>query len=202
MFKKVLKFIVIIPFLVAFQCDEELESDITFNDYTVNITPQSSFSIDDTIWISGIVSSQAYDSSINDSIFYDRYQGDVLSIMKLIAPTELSNCIDAIDNFELIVQLGEISFFPRCENAEMTVTPELSSDNLSFRYRIGLKPLGTGDFVISWQNSNLQNENRNESIIDKYPIENHPNQIGFNKCGKVSWRLLDESNKEFYFSVE
>lgn len=48
----------------------------------------------------------------------------------------------------------------------------------------------------------LQNSNRNEFIIENYPIENFPNQIGFNSCGDVSWRYLNESDKEYYFKVE
>jgi hypothetical protein len=202
MFKNLLKLIIIAPLLLAFQCDDEMESTIRFNDFNVNITPQSSFSINDTIWLNGIISSKVYDIAINDSIFYDIPQGDVLSIMKFIEPTQSSNCKDAIDKFELINEVGEISFLPICENAQMTVHSEISIDNLSYRYRIGLKALVTGDFVISWQNSTIDNENRNEYIIENYPIEYHQNQIGFDKCGNVSWRYLNESEREYYFSVE
>lgn len=187
---------------MAFQCDDEIESTIVFNNYNVNITPQSSFSINDTIWLNGNVSSNVYDLAINDSIFYDRSQGDVFSIMKFIEPTQSSNCRDAIDKFKLIKEVGGITFLPICENAQMTVHSEITIDNLSYKYRIGLKALIAGDYVISWQNSTIDNENRNEYIIDNYPLENHPNQIGFNKCGNVSWRDLNESEREYYFSVE
>ena len=197
-----LKILAIVPLLMAFQCDDEIESTLVFNNYKVHITPQSSFSTNDTIWIHGITSSKAYDLAINDSIFSERSAGDVFSIMKFIQPTQTSNCIDAIDNFELISQINEITFLPVCENAQMTVHPEITSDSLSYRYKIGLKPLMQGEFVISWQNSKIENEFRHEYIIDNYPIDNFPNQIGFNKCGNVSWRYLSESEREFYFSVE
>ncbi|MFT4848889.1 MAG: hypothetical protein ACI83B_001425 [Sediminicola sp.] len=122
--------------------------------------------------------------------------------MKFIEPTQTSNCKDAIDKFELINEVGYFSFLPACENAQMTATSEMTIDDSSYTYRIGLRALESGDFVISWQNSKIDNENRNEYIIDNYPIEFHQNQIGFNKCGSVSWRFLNDSDKEYYFSIE
>jgi hypothetical protein len=122
--------------------------------------------------------------------------------MKFIEPTQTSNCRDALDKFELINEVGGITFLPICENAQMTATPELTIDCSSYKYRIGLRALVPGDFVISWQDSKIDNENRNENIIDNYPLEFHQNQIGFNKCGNVSWRDLNESEREYYFSVD
>lgn len=202
MLKNYLRILFIAPLLMAFQCEDEIESTLVFNNYKVNITPQTPFSTNDTIWIMGITSSKAYDLEINDSIFSERFAGDVFSIMKFIQPTQTSNCIDAIDNFELINVIGGITFLPVCENAQITAHPEITFDSLSYRYKIGLKPLNQGDFVVSWQDSKINNSDRNEYIIDNYPIDNFPNQIGFNKCGNVSWRYLNESEREFYFIVE
>lgn len=33
----------------------------------------------------------------------------------------------------------------------------------------------------------ILNASRNEFIINNYPIENFPNQNGFNSCNNVSW---------------
>ena len=187
---------------MAFQCDDKLESTLEFNDYKVDITPASSFSLNDTIWIKGKVSSQVYDFSINDSIFNDNPQVDVFSIFEFIEPTQVSNCIDAVDKFELIFDIGEYSFLSSCENAHMQAFPALENNGSFYTYRIGLRPLLSGDFVVSWQNGLIQNENRNEFIIGRYPIEDHPNQIGFNSCDNVSWRFLNEPEKEYYFSIE
>ncbi|MBC3845999.1 hypothetical protein H8K90_06390 [Winogradskyella echinorum] len=201
--KKIFKIILFTPFLLAMQCDDDsTESTLIFNDYNVYITPQSSFSVNDTIWLEGIVSSKAYDLAINDSIIANRSTGDTFSIMKFIEPTQSSNCKDAIDKFELIYNIGLSTFLPICENAQMTLHSEISNDNLSYKYKIGLKALDPGDYVVSWQNSIVKNENRNEYIIENYPIEHHANQIGYNKCGNVSWRFLNESDKEYYFSIE
>lgn len=200
--KKYLKLIVLAPLLMAFQCDDDLEPQFIFNDYKVNITPGSNFTVNDTIWIKGEVSSKAYDITLNDSIFNETPQVDVFSVLKLITPTELSNCKDALDQFQVIFDKGQFEFFPMCENADIHALPDLNENTTLYVYRVGLKPINTGDFVISLQNGLLQNENRNEFIIDNYPIENHPGQIGFNRCNRVSWRFLNESDKEFYFTVE
>lgn len=202
MLKKKLNFLLIVPLLCAFQCDDEVESSLVFNVFKAEVTPELSFSIEDTIWISGKTSSKAFDLSVNDSIVINNPQSDVFSIFKFIQPTAVSNCKDAIDKFELIIESGQFSFLPLCENAQLQVLPELESNNMSYSYRIGLKPNTTGDYVISWKDGVIQNSDRNEFIIDNYPIENHPNQIGFNSCGNISWRFLNESDKEYYFSVQ
>ncbi|MFD2543773.1 hypothetical protein ACFSSB_15710 [Lacinutrix gracilariae] len=203
MSKYIIRLIILAPILMAFQCeDDDTTGTFIFNDYKISVTPQSSFSINDTIWIDGKVSSLAFDTAINDSIFPGWSQGDQISIMKFIQPTQSSNCKDAIDNFELITELGNISFLPVCENGQMTIQSEINADSLNYSYRIGLKALNIGDFVLSWNNSSVTNANRNEYILDDYPLEFHPNQLGFNKCGNVSWRFVNESDKEFYFKVE
>jgi len=203
MMKRFIIVLLLLPILMAMQCNEDDgDTSLAFNDYNIYITPQQSFSINDTIWINGIVSSRAYDLNTNDSITADRTTGDTFSLFKFTESTQNFNCIDAIDKFELIYDIGGASFLPSCENAQMTVHPETTIDSLSYKYRIGLKALYEGDYVISWQNSVIQNEDRNEFIINNYPLENHSNQIGFNKCGDLSWRYLNESDKEYYFNVE
>lgn len=203
MFKKTLKFVLVAPLLMAFQCEDEFEeSTLVFNLYKVNVTAQSNFSLNDTIWITGSVSSKAFDLTLNDSVFAENPQSDIFSIYKFIEPTEVSNCKDAIDKFDLTYDMGQFSTLPRCENAQLQVIPELESGNMFYTYKIGLKPNSTGDYVISWQDGVIRNVERNEFIINNYPIENHPNQIGFNRCDNVSWRFLNESEREYYFTVE
>ncbi|SEA55295.1 hypothetical protein [Bizionia paragorgiae] len=106
------------------------------------------------------------------------------------------------DNELKITASGGLSFLPSCENGQMTVHSELSTDGSFYSYRIGLKALHLGDFVLSCNHSFLTIDQRNEFIFDDYPIELHPNQLGFNKCGNISWRFVNESPKEFYFRVE
>jgi hypothetical protein len=203
MFKKVVQYILLAPLLMAFQCDDDMieESPLAFTSFKVNITPQSKFSLNDTIWITGKISSKGFDISLNDSIFAEKPRSDIFSIYKFIEPTEVSNCKDAIDKFDLTFDSGEFTALPSCENAHLEVIPQFESNTSSYIYKIGLKPNIIGDYVISWQDGVLQNSDRNEFIINNYPIPNHPNAIGFIKCNSVSWRYLNESEREYYFTV-
>ncbi len=196
-----LKFLWIAPLLMAFQCDDDFVP-LEYNPYKTNVTPNLNFSPNDTIWIYGRTSSKVFDPSVNDSVFSDSPQDDLFSIYRFIPPTKGSNCIDAVDRFELISDKGEVSFLPSCPNAHVAIFPELESNNVSYIYRIGLRPTDLGDYVISWRDAEIQNPNRNEFIIEDYPLKYYPNEIGFNSCESVGWRSLDESDKEYYFKVE
>ncbi len=204
MSKKIFRFFLLVPLLMAFKCynDDDLPGTQIFNNYKINVTPQSSFSINDTIWLNGKVSSMVFDIAVNDSIFPGRSQGDEILVMKFIQPTQSFNCEDAIDNFELITELGFLSFLPVCENGQMTAESMISADGSYYSYRIGLKALNIGDYVISWNHSTVTNQNRNEYILNDYQLEFRPNQLGFNKCGYGSSKSAIESESEFYFRVE
>ncbi len=191
-----------LPFLMAFQCEEDEEPSYSFNTFRVQISPESNFSLNDTIWVEGLVSSQVLDLETNDSITGIDPQTDNFGVFKFINPTDISNCQDAIDQFELVLDIGDTFGIPVCENADVLALPELDSDETSFRYRIGFKPITTGDFVFSFRNAELRNTARNEVIIEDYPITNFPGQIGFQRCERVSWRILSESEREYYFSVQ
>lgn len=203
---KKIKIFLLAPILMAFQCsdDDNFSNTKIFNNYNVEITPQSSFSINDTIWINGKISSMVFDTEINDSIFSNPPLSDAILVMKFIAPTNSSsfNCKDAIDKFELIPELGGLTFLPVCENAQMSTHSELSADSTYYSHRIGLKPLYTGDYVLSWHSSSLTNQNRNEYIFYEYQLDLFPNDLGFNKCGSQSWINAVESDHQFYFRVE
>src|SRR5690554_4312362 len=92
MFKNLLKFIVMAPLLMATTCEDDLEENtIVYNVYKTQVTPEYSFSMNDTIWISGKISSKVYDEAVNDSIFLENPHTDEFSIHKFIEPTEASN---------------------------------------------------------------------------------------------------------------
>ena len=201
-FKKTIKYLFLAPLLMAFQCEDDLITTITTNSYSIKITPKQSFSLNDTIWIEGRISSKAYDSAIEDSIFNENNQENQLSIFKFIEPTEHSNAKDAIDSFELIFDVGQYSFLESCKNAQLSANAVLDKNQLFYTYKIGLKPKLKGDFVIRGLDGKIQNIERNLFIADKYPIERHPNQIGFLKCERVSWLYIDQSTREFLFKVE
>ena len=148
MFNNKLKFLFLAPLLIASKCDDDIENTLLFNSYKIEVTPNLNFSLNDTIWIRGKTSSKAFDLSINDSIFNNTPQDDIFSIYKFIQPTENSNCIDAIDKFEVIPDTYNIWFLPTCQNAHIAVSPELEDNALFYSYRIGIKPTTVGDLSL------------------------------------------------------
>ena len=205
MFKKSLKlihFVALSLLLMSFQCDDEIASSIEYNTYKVQIASKASFSTNDTIWITGKVSSKAFDTVINDSIFNNDIQANQLAIFKFITPTEFSNAKDAIDSFELIYDIGSYSFLPICENAQVSAMPVLNSAGTFYTYRLGLKPKFSGDYIVSFLDGAIQNIDKNIAVAENYSIERYPNQLGFLKCTNVSWLNIDDSTREIIFSVE
>jgi hypothetical protein len=200
------KSILFVVSLIFFSCGET-ECDCALpqkreNFYKVTLTPKTNFKIySDTIWIDGIVSSKVFDESIKDSIFSEIKIKDVISIYKFVSPTQDYNCVDAIDKFELIDDFNGIAFFESCKNGTIIKNSNLSSNSLFFKYRLGLIPQYLGSYTVSFQNSKIQNINRNTNILENYPIGDLPTQIGFKSCGKLSWRKLNESESEYYFNV-
>ena len=208
--KKKMKFfinsILFVVFLIFFSCGEPQCDCVTpkkiENFYKVSLTPKTNFKIyTDTIWIDGIVSSKVFDESIKDSIFSEIPIRDVISIYIFVSPTKDYNCVDAIDKFELIDDNNGILFFESCKSGTIIKNSKLSSNNSFFKYRFGLIPKHLGSYAISFQSSKIKNINRNTSIVENYPIVDFPNQIGFNSCGNLSWRKLNESEREYYFNV-
>jgi hypothetical protein len=200
--KRIIQLLLLSPFLMAFQCDEETEIQLFYNSYKASISEQSNFSTGETIWIEGKVSARVFDTAVNDSVFTEQPEPDEFSVHKLITPDALSNAKDAAGNFEIITKRGEYASVAPCDNALLRIWPELNEDNEFYSYRIGLTTDEPGDYVLSWRQGSIQNTDRHVYIIDNYPIENHPNQIGFNTCGGVSWRFTSESEREYYFSVD
>ena len=200
--KRIIQLLLLSPFLMSFQCDEEPEGQLFFNSYKVAISESSNFSTGETIWIEGKVSALVFDTAVNDSVFTEQPLPDEFSIYQLITPDALSNAKDAANKFEMVADRGEFALSPPCDNALLRIWPELDENNQFYSYRIGITTNEPGDYVLSWRDGIIQNSNRHTFIIENYPIENHPNQIGFNTCNQVSWRFLNESEREFYFTVE
>lgn len=187
---------------MAFQCDEDF-NEIIQNEYNVKLTNQSNFSIDDVIWIEGKVSSKGYDVEMNDSIFLESPVIEDLNIMKLMqqnSTTNLANATGAVNDFVIVNDIGSNSSGV-CDLAAIVVTSELSVDEQFYTYRIGFKATTQGDYFISFRKSDITNPNRNEFIFNPYVLTNNPNTIGFDLCGTTSSRLTNESEREFFFTV-
>lgn len=146
----------------------------------------------DTLWIEGNSKSNSKDSitALEDQI----------SIFKLTDPVHSANAKDALDNFQLIENIGVTSPLGFCENSDLIVQSK-SSENGS-TYKLGLKALNPGDYVlVVGTNSGIANPNKNIEIVSEYSMPNLPDQIGFDRCGHVSWGKYKDSDKAYYFKV-
>jgi len=200
-----LKLILLVPFLMAFQCDEEaLDPEYAFNTFKVRVSPEATFAVNDTIWIEGRVSEMVLNLTTNDSVSGVLPQSDVFSVYKLVTPgpDALTNTVDSFNGFIPIYDFGAYSYLASCENGQVSAAPLLVEASSQYYYRLGLKVLSPGDYVISWQNATLENNERHKTIANDYALPNRPNEIGFNSCGNSSWRFLNNSQREYFFSVE
>ncbi|MHB0756962.1 hypothetical protein [Polaribacter sp. M15] len=205
--KKIITLFALSILLMAFQCEDEpsVYENYEFNKIKVNITPKSSFKKSDTIWIEGIVSSNVYDKIIQDSIFYEIGFSPAISLYKLVKPeNNATNSKDAVDKFEIIYDTNKISFLGRCENSTFFPETELSDNEKNYKYKLGLKPLLKGDYIINfWNDSKILNTNLNDYILNDYRLINLDTKIGFNSCGRTSYKSFENENtREYFFTVE
>ena len=200
-----LSLLAITPLLMATQCEPDSPAPATiFNEFKVSITNDSNFILNDTIWVSGKVSSMAFDEEIGDSIFIEDRLRDYFSVLKLKEADNSGNSVDALDRFTLVASLGELEEREICPNSEVLVMGELSDDEQNYQYRLGFVPLEEGDSVLTWNfNSILTNFDRNLDIVEAYPIDGFDRALGLNKCSITSLLLdVETSNREFFFTVE
>ena len=191
-------------FLMSFQCDDEDEGTIVVNNFKATVS-DATLSVNDTLWIHGRLSSQAFDEAIGDSIPYSFSNGDFFSIFRLKSADNEGNSIDAVNNFEVINEGGIISEPGVCSNSGLSIEGTLSDDSSEYVYRIGLKPTMEGDYVLNWNfaETTITNTDRNTEILTNYPVDGNPNTIEFNTCGIISiLPNIETSDRLYFFSVE
>jgi len=199
--KNVFKLFVLSFFLMAFQCDDDMGSSLVFNTFKTSVTPQSNFTLNDTIWVTGKISSRVFDNETNDSIFFNDHPfSDEFLVMKLINSNPEFTSEGAIDHFKIVTSVGD-SYTSVCDESNLIAQNALGSDMEFYTYKIGFVPLQTADYVFSFRDATLTNSERNEHIIQNYLMAAHPGEIGFDQCGSYSYRILSETNREFYFTV-
>ncbi|WP_299679809.1 hypothetical protein [uncultured Dokdonia sp.] len=189
--------------LMSFQCEDEPSEVIITNNFKATIS-DIDLSLNDTLWITGRVSSQAFNETLGDSIPNDFNNGDLVSIYKLRPAMDQSNSVDAINNFEIIEEVGQTSRLGACPNGGLAIEGTLSEDSSEYRYKIGLKPVVEGDYVLSWNfDTSITNTDRNTEILSNYPVDGNPNTLEFDNCGIVSTLPnIDASTKLYFFSVD
>lgn len=189
-------------FLMSFQCDDEPSDVIINNNFKATISA-ANISLNDTLWISARVSSLAFNETLGDSIPADFNNGDLFSVYRLRPANNQSNSVDAVDNFEIIEQVGQTSPLGVCPNQSLSIEGELSDNSAEYRYMIGLKPTIEGDYVLFWNtDSNITNMDRNTELLSNYPVSGNPNTIEFDNCGIISvLPNIDTSDRLYFFSV-
>ena len=203
--RKAIPAILSLPLLFAFQCEEDPEFDLVFNPTRVTLSQGPVFSRTDTLWITGQVSSRAYDRISRDSILpEDSWMQDVFGVLRLQPATNTFNSMGVVSDFKLVVREGTVEPIGRCPECEMAVIGILSEDGSKYRYAVGLVPKTIGDFVLSSLSlSTLVNEELNVDILANYPLDGSTNTLGMNLCGTTSTRLgVAGERLDFFFTVE
>ena len=192
--------------LMAFQCEEEfLGGPFVYNQTKVSLSEGPAFSVGDTLWISGEVSSMIFDEGLQDSVMNpDESVSDVISVLRMRSQTGPSNTLEAISEFGLVRRIGGIDFLGACPESELIAIAPLTENGQGFAYEIGLVARNSGDFVLSWVNpADLQNSDLNVQLLSRYPIDGDDNALGLTRCGITSTRLnVSGTRREFFFSVQ
>lgn len=203
--RKTLVLLAACPLFMAVLCEkEEVGPLLISNETKVRITEASNFSIGDTLWIQGNVSSMLFNQDTGDSIMNtNEFIGDIVSVMRLKESVNRSNTVEAIAEFEIVPDIGSVDFLGACPTSELIAQGPLSTDGQEYKYKIGLIPANSGDFVLSWlQPARLKNSNLNTQILESYPVNGNMNYLGLMKCG-ITYTIEDvnANRREFFFSV-
>lgn len=142
----------------------------------------SNFNVNDTIWITGYRSMKNYDTSINDSIIQNFIPYTNIEISKLVQNSNY-NLIRATNKFQFVaLQMPPEDL---CDNKSIRVKSTDDNSNNLFRYKIGLIPKESGDFVLSFDNRFLlQNIDKRQDILTTYPI-NNPFRMVWEVCNQT-----------------
>lgn len=201
--KTILRLIILMQFLMATTCGNDIIHN--YNPMEVSITPQANFNTHDTIWLYGKTSSKAYREDLEDSIVKFFPRRNTFNIFKLLTPTEMINCEHSTDDFEIISVIGEVSY-SSCDNSYINLNSELSDLGNLYKFKIGLVPQQSGDYLIKflneWRNDPIiTNENINQYIFESYQFEESNDTIRFETCNHTYRKKLFDASYEYLLTV-
>lgn len=177
-------------FLAAFSCnneDDNMQQNLFRNEFKVAISENNNFVVNDTLWINGLVSSRAFNSDLNDSVFIEISRSHQIELYKFVTPTEVYNVKDAISSFDLIHTNHDVSFLGICSNGSLGIDSNLNMEGNLYKYKLGLRLLESGDYLINFgRQTIIQNAELNLNIANNYLMPNNNSLIGFNKCNSTS----------------
>ena len=203
--KPKLIFFLLAPFLMAFQCEEEeLECAGTVeftNNFGVSVENlNETYVSDETIWFNGEVSSELINicDGLPEIILDEDTFVTGFFVLKLTNSLVDLNA-EVVQNYDVTYNIGEELITTSC--AEFVyLTPELSDDNLSYNYRVGISLNDPGDYaVVATFANNFEGfeQNNNAEIFDLYNTLN--NTIKFTSCDLTYTRT--GTNGHYFFSV-
>lgn len=200
-----LKILLLAPFLMAIQCDDDdipcgiVEFDNNYNVAVENIN--ETYSAGETIWINAEVSSELDNSCNNNQpeiVFDDTIFATGFFVLKLTNALANLNA-EVVQDFTVTYAVAEEVSRNFC--AEFVYfTPELSEDNLSYNYRVGISVSESGDYsIVPAFNDNFDTmqQNNNNQIFE--PYNNLDDNIKFMSCGATYTR--SGNGGQYFFSV-
>ncbi|MDP5082065.1 MAG: hypothetical protein NWP87_05360, partial [Winogradskyella sp.] len=181
------RILLLIPFLMAFQCEEdEIPCGVEFaNNYTVNVENiNETYASSETIWFNGEVSSEL-DNSCNNNrpevVFDSTIFVTGFFVLKLTNEFVNLNA-EVVQDFNVTYSTGEELSRNFCVEF-VYFTPELSEDNLSYNYRVGISIDEQGDYCIVpafSDNFGMLQQNNNQIFA---PYDKLDDNIKFTSCG-------------------
>ena len=185
---------------MATTCDDDFPT-LYSNPIISTVSPQATYTTNDTIWIQGRTSSRAYNTKTQDSIFNDiNLPFCSLRVYKLVIPENRVNTTLAIDKFSFIQTTGTFTALEAC-NSGFAIEPELSQDSMSYIYKLGLKALAPGDYMIRTDDSTINNINIHTEISNKYQIPQYLDYIEMMSCYENSDIQISTAKQLYFFTI-
>jgi hypothetical protein len=192
------------PFLMAIQCEEdEVACGVEFtNNYSVNVENTSeTYASGETVWFNGEVSSEL-ENSCNDNqpevVFDSTLFTTGFFVLKLTDEFVNLNA-ELVQDYDVTYSVGE-ELNPNYCAEFVYFTTELSEDNLTYSYRVGISVNAPGDYcvVAAFRNDfdNLQQDN-NDQIFE--PYNSLEDNIKFESCNNTYTR--NGTDGHYFFSV-
>lgn len=190
---------------MSFQCDDDLDicgyeepEPFIINVENINNT----YALDETIWLNSEISSmlinfctenEAPELVTDANLFLDG-----LFVLKL--NNDLSDLNAQVsDNVTITYSLGEAFEWDLCLNS-IDYLPELTQDNMSYAYRLGIAVSSPGDYcIVNARNSRFNTlQDNNDQIFSAYNTLN--DRILFEDCGTTYTR--NETENYYFFSIQ
>ena len=193
------------PIILAMQCNDDYCGYSEPAPYVVEVdNEQSTYSVNDTIWLSAEMTSQLIDSCEpeSDSVFVNEPKlfRDGLFVLKLISPQNGKNAVNASTELEVVYDTAVPEETSSCANA-FQFFPVLTQDLQQYKYRVGVVPHAPGTFAIVFSTTSAFSPIINLHLDLLTPFSLPEATVKFQGCGGVFIR--DPAYRQtFFFQVQ